>query len=457
MAIARDFTSGPILRAIVNLALPIMGTAFIQMGYNLADVFWIGQEGSESAAAVGAAGFFVWLANAFAVITKTGAEISISHALGANNVPRAYRFARHAVVMSLLFGILYAAALLMAKGPLISFFKFSSNAIMEDAQSYLLIVAFGMPFTFLNATYFGLYNGFGYSQTPFWANSAGLGLNIILDPILIRGWLGFPALGVRGAALATVFSQLVVSLIFLAIAKRPSSRFHHLLRGFRPNRHFAWRLLKLGTPVGMQNALFACISMIVARLVAQWSDLGVAVQTTGAQIEAISYMTASGFASALSSYVGQNFAAKRFDRIRKGYIHTLALTASAGVVATILFVFWGGEIFGFFIPESNAMREGGVYLRIMGYSQLFMVLEIMSTGTLNGMGRTLPPAICSLSFNALRIPLALWLGSYALSGIWWAITISSILKGVTIAALLLVALRRYFQKLPQPKVGISKI
>lgn len=103
------------------------------------------------------------------------------------------------------------------------------------------------------------------------------------------------------------------------------------------------------------------------------------------------------------------------------------------------------------------MREGGVYLRIMGYSQLFMVLEIMSTGTLNGMGRTLPPAICSLSFNALRIPLALWLGSYALSGIWWAITISSILKGVTIAALLLVALRRYFQKLPPQKVGISKI
>lgn len=452
MSVARNFTSGPVLRAIVNLAVPIMGTAFIQMGYNLADVYWIGQEGSKAAAAVGAAGFFMWLANAFAIITKTGAEISIAQSLGAGNIPRAYRFARHAVVLSFLLGILFALLLLFARQPLIAFFHFECNEIVYDAESYLAIVAVGVPFIFLNATYFGLYNGFGYSQTPFWTNAAGLGLNIILDPLLIRGLAGLPALGVKGAALATVISQLTVTLLFLAIAKKPSSRFHRLLKGFRPNRFFALRLLKLGAPIGLQNACFACISMIIARLVASWSDLGVAVQTVGAQIEAISYMTANGFASALSSYTGQNFAAKRFDRIKSGYLQTLALTASAGLLATVLFVGWGEEIFGLFIPEAEAMREGGIYLRIMGYSQLFMVLEIMSAGMLNGMGKTLPPAACSLAFNALRIPLALWLGAYALSGIWWSITISSILKGLTITALLWWVLRRYFQRLPAAKV-----
>lgn len=448
MAVARNFTSGPVLRAIVSLAMPIMGTAFVQMGYNLADVYWIGQEGSDAAAAVGAAGFFVWLANAVAIITKTGAEITIAQALGRGNTPRAYRFARHAVILALLLGILFALLLLSARQPLIAFFHFTSPDIIYNAESYLAIVALGVPFFFLNATYFGLYNGFGYSQTPFWANTAGLSLNILLDPILIRGLLGLPALGVKGAAIATVISQLLVTLLFLAIAKRPSSRFHHLLKGFQPNRSFALRLLKLGAPIGLQNACFACISMVIARLVANWSDLGVAVQTVGSQIEAISYMTASGFASALSSYTGQNFSAKRFDRIKSGYLKTLLLTASVGLIATLLFVCWGEEIFGLFIPEPEAMREGGIYLRIMGYSQLFMVLEIMSAGMLNGMGKTLPPAACSLAFNALRIPLALWLGAVALSGIWWAITISSILKGLTNTALLWGVLRKYFRLYP---------
>lgn len=450
MAIARNFTTGPILRAVVKLAVPIMGTAFIQMGYNLADVYWIGQEGSAAAAAVGAAGFFVWLANAFAIITKTGAEIAIAHSLGADNVPRAYRFARHAVVLSIVVGVLFALVLLFSRQPLVAFFQFSSEGIIYDAESYLAIVSLGAPFIFLNATYFGLYNGFGYSQTPFWTNAAGLGLNILLDPVLIKGLFGLPVLGVKGAALATVVSQLTVTMLFIAIAEKPSSRFHHLLKGFRPNRYFALRLLRLGVPVGLQNACFACISIIIARLVASWSDLGVAVQTVGAQIEAISYMTANGFASALSSYTGQNFSAKRFDRIKSGYIKTLSLTASAGLVATVLFVCWGEWIFGLFIPERDAMREGGIYLRIMGYSQLFMVLEIISTGMLNGMGKTLQPAACSLIFNACRIPLALWLGVYALSGIWWAITISSILKGVLITAVLWVVLRRYFRRFPMP-------
>lgn len=451
MSVARNFTSGPILRAIVNLAVPIMGTAFIQMGYNLADVYWIGQEGSGAAAAVGAAGFFIWLAEALSIITKTGAEVSIAQSLGARNMPRAYRFARHAVVLSLLMGLLFAIMLILARQPIIAFFHFSSDAIAHDAQSYLSIVAIGVPCFFLNATYFGLYNGFGYSQTPFWTNAAGLALNIVLDPILIRGLMGLPALGVNGAALATVISQFIVTLLFLAIARRPTCRFHNLLKGFRPSRFFALRLIKLGAPVGLQNACFACISMTIARLVASWSDLGVAVQTVGAQIEAISYMTANGFASALSSYTGQNFAAKRFDRIKSGYLKTLALTASAGLLATVLFVGWGEEIFGLFIPEAEAMREGGIYLRIMGYSQLFMVLEIMSAGMLNGMGKTLPPAAYSLIFNALRIPLALWLGAFALSGIWWSITISSILKGLTITALLGRVLRRYFQRYPAAK------
>lgn len=441
---ARNFTQGPILNSIASLAMPIMGTAFIQMAYNMADIFWIGHLGSGATAAVGAAGFFVWLANALATIPKVGAEISIAQSLGANNQPRAIRFARHAAVLALIISFLLTAALLLFNRPLIGFYRLQDPETVENACAYLRIVACAVPLTFLNATYFGLYNGIGYSQTPFWANSTGLILNVILDPLLIYGIGPFPALEVRGAAIATVIAQATVTAIFLGINLKKNARFHALLKGFRPSLPLGARLLRLGAPPGLQSALFASISMVVARIVAQWGDLGIAVQTAGSQIEAISYMTAGGFASALGSFVGQNYAAHQFRRVRRGYAKTLSLTALFGIVATLLFVIWGEPLFGIFMPEPTAMREGGAYLRIMGYSQLFMVLEIVAAGALNGMGKTLPPALSGITFNLMRIPLALWWGAAAITGIWWAITVSSVCKGTVLTIVLL----RHFRKLP---------
>lgn len=427
-----DFTRGPIARQILSLALPIIGTAFVQMAYNLSDLFWIGREGSLAASAVGAAGIFMWLANSLSYITKVGAEITISQSLGRGEGRMAYRFARHALMLGILIGLMYGIGLYTFGEHLIGFFGLQEENTQVWALGYLRVVALGMVFTFANATYFGLYNGFGNSKVAFIANGSGLLLNVILDPVMIRGLLGCPAMGVSGAAWATVISQGVVTLIFVGVNLRRGALLHRLLRGFRPAGALAGRVVRLGLPVAAQSAAFALIALVIARIVARWGDLGIGVQSVGAQIEALSWMTAAGFSSALGSFVGQNWGSGNRERIVAGYHKTLLFTGTFGLLTTVLCVFFGREVFGLFIPEADAIAEGGVYLRILGYSQLFSVLEITTSGVFNGTGRTVPPAICGVAFNLMRIPLALWWGSYGLSGIWWAIAFSSFMKGVSL-------------------------
>ena len=107
------------------------------------------------------------------------------------------------------------------------------------------------------------------------------------------------------------------------------------------------------------------------------------------------------------------------------------LFRSLGVLVTVAFLFFGDKIFGIIIPEAGAIAAGGNYLFVMGFSQIFMMLELTTQGVFNGMGRTLPPAIVSIGFNFARIPLALLFASWmGITGVWWAISVSSIIKGI---------------------------
>jgi Na+-driven multidrug efflux pump len=154
--------------------------------------------------------------------------------------------------------------------------------------------------------------------------------------------------------------------------------------------------------------------------------------TLGGQIEAITWNTSQGFSSALSAFISQNYAAGKQGRVLQAYKATLWITSVLGSLCTFLFIFYGQEVFSLFVPEEKAILAGGVFLFIDGYSQLFMMLEITTQGLFYGTGRTLPPAIISITFNCLRIPLAIILTNLGMGveGIWWAISCTSIAKGL---------------------------
>ena len=129
--------------------------------------------------------------------------------------------------------------------------------------------------------------------------------------------------------------------------------------------------------------------------------------------------------------MAQNYSANRMDRAKKAYAFTLKLLLSLGVILSGAFIFYGADIFSIFVPEREAYMAGGDYLLILGISQIFMMLELTTQGMFNGIGRTAPPAIISMTFNAIRIPFAMFLASQmGVTGVWWAITTTTIFKGV---------------------------
>lgn len=426
-----DLTQGSIFRNLWAMAVPLISASFIQMAYSMTDMLWLGHCGSDAVAAAGAAGFFTWLCNALSFMTKIGAEITVSQSVGAKDYKRASLYTGQAITLSALIAMLYACAIFTVAPSLIGLFHFEEH-ISTQAVLYMRLVAPGLFFQFNNNTFSGLYNGQGDSRTPFRTSAVGLVANIILDPVLIYGLGPIPRLGVAGAAIATAVAQLIVYIIFsknIFSERFPLGRMKML---YRLRSDFARRIIFLGLPVSLQNALFSMFSLTLATLAAQWGSIGVAAQSIGSQIEAISWMTAAGFSTALAAFTGQNYGAGNYDRIRKGFRLTMGIAGSIGLFAGILFWLFSKEIFNLFVTEPDAIAAGGDYLKILALSQLFMVTESVTAGAFNGTGRTTPPALTGIIFTGARIPMAFWLTTFptlGLTGIWWSITISSILKG----------------------------
>lgn len=416
----------------MKLALPIMATSFVQMAYTMIDIAWLGRLGSAAVAAAGAAGFFVWLAISISLNTRIGVEVGVSQSIGAGQMDKAKMFASTSLTLALGLSILYGIFLFVAAPLLIGFFGMTES-ITQEGVTFLRITAFSAPFIFLNATFSGIYNASGQSKVPFYVSVVGLVFNIVLDPFLIFG-IGFPKMGVAGAALATTLAQGLVTIIFLIEIAGPRKLFKNFRVLVKPQWYYVKMIFKRGFPASLQNSLFALFSMNLARIAAEWGYIGVTTQSVGAQIEAISWNTAQGFSSALSAFVGQNYGARQLGRIRRAYFDTMGIMTVWGLITGTAFVLFGDKIFGIFVPEPAAIASGTVYLRILGYSQLFMVFEIASTGAFTGIGKTLPPSIQSILFTGARIPLALLLTatSLELSGVWWAITISTWCKGIVL-------------------------
>lgn len=440
-----NLTQGSIFKTLIGLAIPIMLTSFVQMAYNMVDMIWIGRIGSNAVAAVGTAGFFIWFGMAFILVPKIGAEVGVAQSIGKENIDLAKKYVRHTLQLIIILGVVYGTILVLFRNQLIGFFNIDDIEVVNMSISYLVIIALGIPFYFINPVFTGIFNGYGDSRTPFIINTIGLVTNIIMDPILIFGAGIFPELGVKGAALATIGSQFIVSMIFIYHIRRsmPLISRVNLLR--TPDKNILKHVTKLGLPVALQSGAFTAFSMILGRIIAQWGPIPIAVQKVGSQIEAISWMTASGFSTALSSFVGQNYGSNRWDRIYKGYKSALGIVCMVGIFATCLLIFGARPVFSLFIPEKETIEYGVVYLRILGLSQFFMCIEIATSGAFIGLGKTIPPSIVSILFTGLRVPAAIILSSEALlglNGVWWSISMSSILKGIILTICFVIVLIR---------------
>jgi putative MATE family efflux protein len=441
-----DLTRGAILPRLIKLSLPIIGTSFIQMAYNLTDVIWLGRLGAATVTAVTTAGFFMWLLYSIFYSTKSGTETLVSQAVGRRDTTGARHIAENALTFSLFGSIVVNVVLFLFAADLLQFFKLDVK-VLGEATGYLKIISFALFFGVLNPVLSSIYIGHGNSKIPFIVNSIGLVVNIILDPLLIFGLVFFPPLGAEGAALATVFSNTLVFSIFLVKLKKSGS----VLPGIRlpaPLRiEILRRLMKIGFPVACHQVAFCLFSMVIGRIVSSFGTIPLGVQNIGMNIEALSWSTALGFSTALSAFTGQNYGGKRYKRIRTGYFCILGLSGGIGLLATAGFLAFGEEIFSLFAKEAEMVAVGVLYLKILAVSQIFMAVEIATTGGFYGLGRTRTPSVISIVFTGLRIPAAfilVGLTDYGYEGVWWIITMSSVLKGLVAVCLYQLLLKKLF-------------
>ncbi len=445
MESANDLTNGHIFKKLLFLALPIMGTSFVQMAYNLTDQMWLGHVSSSAVASAGVAGFFIWFGMTLVHCAKIGAEVGTSQSFGSRDFSACRNFMKHAIVMGCVISLVYGLFAFLFSHQLIGFFDLDNSETVEDAVIYMRAVVCFYLFSGMNPIFSGIYNGLGNTKRSFYISTTGLLLNLALDPILINGWLGFPKMGVLGAALATGLSQTLVCALYVKSFCREDSP----LKDVRIFADLTWdyirRICRVGIPASFQNGILCFFAMCLMKVTSSFGDLAVSVQSVGVQIESLSWMTALGFSSALAAFTGQNYGAGKWDRIRKGFWLTQATSLSIGIFSTVLFVVFGKWLFSLFIPEPDAVKLGGDYLFILGVSQIFMCVEIVSSGAFQGIGKTVPASVMNAVFFGSRIPLALFLNSWLAIGVysvWWSMTITSIFKGILLTLWFIVVLKK---------------
>lgn len=429
-----NLTKGPILKTLTKLAIPIMASSFLGTLYNITDMAWIGLLGAKAVAGVGVGGMFTWLSQGLVSLARMGGQVQVAQHIGRREQEEAHGYAQAAVQMSALLGILFAAVVLILLKPLIGFFKLEDAEALAAAFSYTKIACGLIVFSFLSLTLTGLYTAQGDSKTPFAANLVGLAVNMILDPVLILGPGPFPRLGVTGAAIATVTAQFIVMSIL--VMRILVTKKENVLKGIQlfekiPPKYVRG-ICKIGIPTALQGMAYCMISMVLTRMVSGFGAEAIATQRVGGQIESVSWNTADGFGAALNAFIGQNYGAGKMDRVKKGYRASLITVGVWGLFITLLFVCFPEQISGVFFHEPTAIATAVGYMIIIGYSEAFMSVELMTVGALSGLGKTHLCSVISITLTSARIPLAIFLSGTALGllGIWWALTATSVVKGI---------------------------
>ena len=306
----------------------------------------------------------------------------------------------------------------------IDFLNLNNTIVERNSFYYLAINGPILFFGFFNMLYSKIIGSYGNNKIALIISAIGIVSNIILDPIFIYIF----NMGVSGAALATLVANIIMFLLY----RRKSMSFLRYYRGVKLDFVKVKEICVLGIPMSFQRVLFTLINIVLARIIGGFGANAIAAQKIGLQIESITYMVIGGLHGAISSFVGQNFGAGKYNRIKEGYKTALKLGILYSLMMVFVFVFLNRPIIKLFISENETIIIAADYLRIVAFSQIFSTIETISNGTFTGLGLPKIPSLISIVFTALRIPMALmFVGRFGINGVWMSISISSILKGIT--------------------------
>ena len=424
----------PIPRATLALAGPTIASLMLQAAFAIVDMFWVGRLGAAPLAAINVAAFVVWTVDSLAALCSIGTNALVARRIGAGDPSAARAMAGHALHLALIVSVVTTAAGL-ASNHTIFVLMGTDEEVSRLGREFLFVTFLGVVGVFFNAALEATFRANGDTRTPMKLTTVALVANFVLDPLLINGLGPFPKLGVAGAALATTMCRAAAVVWGLAIARRRG--LVRLGATFEPAPGMAARIARIGAPIALSQVSFCVVYMALARVITRFGTPAVAAVGIGHKCESVAYFVSAGFSFAAATMVGQNIGAGRPERAsRAAWIACWYALGPAALVGVAMLAV-PDALARFFIDDPAVVAIAVRYLRVVAVSELFLVFEIVLEGAFGGAGDSVPPLLVGGPLSVARVPaayvLAVTLG-WGVDGIWWAISISTVLKGALMAA-----------------------
>ena len=384
----QQITEGVIWKQLLIFFFPILMGTFFQQMYNTVDTIIVGRlVGTEALAAVGATGPLVSMVNGFFIGVSSGATVVLSQAYGAGDRKGVSDSIHTGVALSLLLGVMLTAIGICLGGRVMGWMGTPENC-MADATTYLRIYFAGSVGTVVYNMGAGILRAMGDSKRPMLFLMVTCILNVVLDLLFVA----VLHMGVAGAALATVLSQMISAVLpIVVLLRQKEDRLE--LRKLRIERSLLGRILHIGIPAGLQFVTFDFSNILIQSGINSFGDITMAAWTAHGKTDALTWMVTGAFGVSITTFVGQNFGAQKYSRIRKGTWTCLAMGVVMVAALDALLLAFRTPILGIYTDNPEVIAVGGmVMLSIMPYEFLFMPIEVFA-GTMRGVGNSLMPTL----------------------------------------------------------------
>lgn len=430
-----NMLEGSIYKSIIKLGYPMALGSLVQTLYNLADAYWLGKLGRQALSAPIISFFIIFFLIAIGLGFSVSGTSLVAQYIGAKEKENAQKTAGNLLLYLLLISTVLSTLGVIFARPLLTLLGTPADAF-KDTLSYYTIVMAGMPTIFPMFVYQSVMNGYGDTMSPLKIGLFTAAINLVLDPLLIFGWLGFPAMGTAGAALTTAITRALGSIIGLYLFFSGKKGIRLTLAHMKPDRAISRLMVKIGLPsaVGFSGSSVGFIVLI--GIVNQFGTPVVSAYGIGTRIVHLFMLPAMGISTAVTAIVGQNLGAGQIQRARSVVFKGIRLMLSIIVLPMILVAIFGKDVTRFFIPGDILIHDiGQVMFWIMPLSVVFFGVSSVLEGAFQGAGFTVPVMITQVArLWVFRIPFVYILSMvilngpadiYASVGIWWGMVLSN--------------------------------
>lgn len=401
ISLQNQITEGVIWKQLLLFFFPILFGTFFQQLYNTVDAIIVGRfVGKEGLAAVGgSAAMIINLLVGFFIGLSSGATVIISQFYGARQKAKVSQAVHTAVAFSVAGGLVIMAVGLISAPAALKAMGTPAET-MDDSILYLRIYFLGLIGNLLYNMGAGILRAIGDSKRPLYFLIAGCMTNIILDIVLVL----FCKMGVAGAAWATILSQLVSAVLVIVTLIKTDDMYRLSFRQIRIHPDMLVRIIQIGLPAGLQSVMYSASNIIIqANVNALGTDI-VAAWTAYGKIDIIYWTIINAFGISITTFVGQNFGAGKFDRVYKGIRVCLAISAGATIFLSVILYSFGQYIYLLFTTDAAVIEKGVEILHFLVPTLItYVCIEILS-GALRGIGDCwIPMIMTALGVCLLRV------------------------------------------------------